>query len=53
MKFLYATSAFIIALGAYAGIAQLINTEACNSAARFYESADAARVFAQILLVCI
>lgn len=42
-----------IAVFAYVGIAQFINTEACSSVARYYESADAARMFAQILLVCI
>lgn len=43
----------LLALGTYVALAQFINTEACGSVERMYESAMAARIFAQIVLVCI
>ena len=53
MKSLGVVLGTFTAIGAYAILAQLINAEACNSVARFYEPGTATKVFAQILFVCI
>ena len=43
----------LLAVGTYAFLVQLINTEACYSVARIYESFTVAKIFAQVVLACI
>ena len=51
MRSIGSTLGVILAIGTYAAFAQLLNTEACNAAAKSYE--PVARILAQILLVCV